>query len=347
MPRNASRRRLVRALIAGGIVLTVLAAAGVVALFTVQSRLAGQIGRIDGVFDGLTDRPSRPTSGPGAEAVNILLMGTDRRSEVGTTGSGAGADAWVPGAQRTDTIMVLHLDADREGGSLISIPRDSWVPIPGYGEAKINAAFSLAGPSLAVATVEELTGLRIDHLAVVDWSGFSAMIDEVGGVTVKVPRTVTDSKRDITWEAGVHDLDGERALKYVGQRYGLPLGDLDRVRRQQAVLRALLGQSMTTLRTSHPVELYDLLDTATQHISVDEEWEVDEMRGLMLDVREMRRGSMRFLTAPVAGFGWEGEQSVVYLDRGANEQLWKDVRADRMDAWLDRNPGVEVLGPVS
>ncbi|QZY29797.1 LCP family protein [Nocardioides coralli] len=347
MPRLASRRRILRASIFGGVVLVVLAVAAFAGLYATQSRLAGQVQRIEGVFDGLEQRPERPTSGPGAESVNILLMGTDRRSDVATTGAGAGAAEWVPGAQRTDTIMVLHLDADRETGSLISIPRDSWVAIPGYGEAKINAAFSFAGPSLAVATVEQLTGLRMDHLAVVDWSGFEAMIDEVGGVTVKVPRTVTDSKRKITWTKGEHFLDGERALKYVGQRYGLPNGDLDRVRRQQAVLRALLAQSMTELRSSSPLDLYDLLDTATQHVSVDEEFEVGEMRDLLLDVRGMRKGSMHFLTAPVAGFGWEGEQSVVYLDGPANAAMWRDVREDRMDAWLDRNPGLEVTGPVS
>lgn len=347
MPRIASRRRIVRASIFGGIVLTLLAVAAFVGLWTTQARLAGQVDRIEGVFDGLTERPEKPRSGPGAEAVNLLLMGTDRRSDVATTGSGAGAAEWIPGAQRTDTIMVLHLDADREEGTLISIPRDSWVPIPGYGEAKVNAAFSLAGPSLAVATVEQLTGLRIDHLAVVDWSGFSAMIDEVGGVTVKVPRTVEDTKRNIVWEKGEHRLDGERAVKYVGQRYGLKLGDLDRVRRQQAVLRALLAESMTTLRSSGPMGLYDLLDTATKHISVDEEFEVDEMRDLLLDVRGMRKGSMHFMTVPVAGFGWEGEQSVVYLDQPANDSLWRAVREDRMDVWLEENPGRELTGPVS
>ena len=84
--------------------------------------------------------------------------------------------------------MVLHINADRDGASLISIPRDSWVNVPGHGYNKVNAAFSLAGPSLAVETVEDLTGVRIDHLAVVDWEGFRSLIDSVGGVTVTVPQ---------------------------------------------------------------------------------------------------------------------------------------------------------------
>ena len=120
--------------------------------------------------------------------------------------------------------MILHIDADREGASLISIPRDSWVNVPGYGHNKINAAFSLAGPSLAVETVEDLTGVRIDHLAVVDWEGFRSLIDTVGGVTVTVPRTVEDPHNDVVWTKGRHPLNGAAGADLLRQRYGLPDG---------------------------------------------------------------------------------------------------------------------------
>ena len=197
-------------------------------------------------------------------------------------------------------------------------------------------------------TVEDLTGVRIDHLAVVDWSGFEAMIDAVGGVDITVPRTVEDPLRNLVWTEGKHHLSGEEALDYVRQRHGLPRGDLDRVRRQQALLRSLLGRSMATLRSLNPVELYDLLDTATRNISVDSEWSVGEMRDLLLDMRDMTKADMYFLTAPVSGFGWEGAQSVVYLDEAANESLWQDVREDRVSEWVSvHKPESEVTGPVS
>ena len=112
--------------------------------------------------------------------------------------------------------MVLHIDGDRGGGSIISIPRDSWVTVPGYGQAKINVAFSYAGPSLTA--------------------------DTLGGVEVNIPETTYDSMRKKKWTAGRHKLDGAETLTYVRQRYGLPGGDFDRIKRQQNVMRTLMGK---------------------------------------------------------------------------------------------------------
>ena len=145
--------------------------------------------RIPGVFDGLDDRPSQADRRAG-DAVNVLVVGTDRRSDVPTTGSDARAAAWVPGAQRSDALMILHISADR---AVRRSSRSRVTPgstCPGYGMNKINAAFSFAGPSLTIQTVELLTSVRIDHLAVIDWSGFEALIDAVGGIDVTVPETV-------------------------------------------------------------------------------------------------------------------------------------------------------------
>jgi LCP family protein required for cell wall assembly len=337
----------VRLLVGLVVVLLLLGVAAVGAALMLQSRLDGQVDRIDGVFDGLENRPEKPVSGPGADAVNILLMGTDRRSEDATTGTGAAGPSWVPGAQRTDTIMLLHVDGDREGASVISIPRDAWVDVPGHGPNKVNAAFSLAGPSLAVETIEQLTDVRIDHLAVVDWSGYRELIDSVGGVQVNVPRTVEDPHNDVLWVKGRQTLDGDLALLYVRQRYGLARGDLDRVRRQQAVVRALLQESMGTLRSAQPVAIYDLLDTLTRNISVDSDWSVGEMRDLLLDLRSTKVSEIEFLTVPVAGFGTEGGgQSVVHLDDVAAAGLWRSVREDDVAAWVTDHEVETVTGPV-
>jgi LCP family protein required for cell wall assembly len=330
------RRRWTRALV--GVIVCMLVLASVpfgIALYF-EHRLSGNVSRIAGVFDGLTDRPAR-AAGPAGEAVNILVVGTDRRSDVPTTGSGARAAAWIPGAQRSDALMILHVDADRRAASIISIPRDTWVLVPGYGMNKINAAFSLSGPSLAIQTVELLTNVRIDHLAVVDWAGFEALIDAVGGIEVTVPETVTDSSRDVRWTAGVHRLDGAAALDYVGQRYGLPNGDLDRVARQQVVLRTLMQQSLQQEMRKDPRKLYDFLDTVTRHLSIDDEWSTRDILRLAVSMRDFRTKDLTYLTMPVGGFGTERGQSVVYADQRAARGMWGAVIADEIDDWAARH----------
>lgn len=326
---RGTRRALVGLAVCVVLILTMLAGTTV----WLRHQL-GQIDRIDGVFDSLPNRPERPTTGPGARAMNVLLLGTDRRSDVATTGSEAVAEAWVPGAQRSDLMMLVHIDADRDDVTAISLPRDSWVDVPGHGMSKINAAYSYGGPSLAVQTVEQLTGVRIDHLAVVDWTGFSELTDALGGITVEVPRTVHDSARGVTWTAGTHRLDGQQALDYVGQRYGLPGGDLDRVRRQQAVFSTLAAESLDRRRS--PATVVDLIGMLTRHVSVDDEWGSSEMASLGWSLRDVGRRDVHYLTAPVEGLGWAGSQSIVRLDREAGAALWEDVRQDRLDDWTGR-----------
>ena len=342
-PRPRTGHRVLIGLFACVAALALAAAGGLVYL---QSELSGQVNRIDNVFTGLEDRPARSTTGTAGDALNILVMGTDRRSDAATTGSDATGAEWVPGAQRTDTIMILYVDGDREGASLISIPRDAWVNVPGYGMNKINAAFSFAGPSLAVQTIEDYTGIRIDHLAVIDWTGFETLTDTLGGVTVTVPRTIEDTRHNVVWTKGKQTLDGAQALMYVRQRYGLPNGDFDRIRRQQAFVRSLMRTSITTLRGSNPKSAFDLLDAMTRTVSVDEEWSFDHMRDLTLDLRGLSLRTVDFITTPVRGLGREGDQSVVYLDRAANRDLWSDVFDDRVDRWVDANDAAVASGPV-
>lgn len=326
------RHRLRRVLI--GLLLCVLVLGGIPAaiLGYLGYHLNHQVQRIPDVFTGLPDRPAR-AAGVAAQAQNILLLGTDRRSDVPTTGSTAQAPSWEPGEQRSDAIMILHVSADRQEVSVVSIPRDSWVDVPGHGPAKINAAFSYGGPRLAVETVEQLTHIHIDHLAVIDWDGLIALTDDVGGVDVDIPATVHDTAWNVTWTAGRHHLDGQQALAYVRQRYGLPGGDFDRERRQQAVLRAIMLASLDAHLASSPKQLYGFLDTTTQHLSIDSDWSLKAMGSLALSLRNLDSANLKFLVAPVAGTGMEGAQSVVRLAPRADAGLWDAIAADRMDEW--------------
>ncbi|GGU18576.1 LCP family protein [Nocardioides albus] len=328
-----------------GITFVVLVGAVAGSGWYLAHRLDRQVQTVD-VFSGLEDRPE-PATAAAAGAMNILLLGTDGRTGgKATTGSQATA-SWTPGEQRADTMMLLHLSADRRSASVVSIPRDSWVRIPGHGKAKVNAAFSQGGPRLSVQTVEKLTGVRIDHVAWVDWAGFEEIGDLLGGVEVYVPETVHDSARNHTWTKGSHLLSGEEALLYVRQRYGLPGGDLDRVKRQQYVLRSILRGLRQSVDPKNPKKAYDLLDIITRHLTVDSGFSGGDLRGLALDLARMPSSDLTFFTAPVAGLGKEGAQSVVHLDKRKGRQLWEAMREDEMDVWLAENPGIVTGQTVS
>ncbi|MCI0687523.1 MAG: LCP family protein [Sporichthyaceae bacterium] len=231
---------------------------------------------------------------------------------------------------------MVHLSADRERAYVISFPRDSWVEIPGHGRNKINAAFSLGGPTLYVRTMEQLTGIRIDHLAIIDWDGFIGLTNALGGIDVTIPQTVYDSANDRTWEAGQYHLNGTDALDYVRQRYGLPRGDFDRVQRQQNFLREIMHKTLSTGTLSNPLKLARVLDAVTKTVSVDDTLSNSELRGLALSLRSLRQRDVEFLTAPTLGTGMEGAASVVYLDEDRAERLFEAIKNDDVQGYLDR-----------
>ncbi|NCD16922.1 MAG: LytR family transcriptional regulator, partial [Actinobacteria bacterium] len=196
--------------------------------------------RIDDPFADLTNRPTRPapsagaTEEPGEPPVNVLVLGSDSRISAGDPSQ------WAYGAQRTDAIMIVQVSGDREDAFVMSIPRDSWVPIPGYGMAKINAAFSYGGPALMIQTVEDLTGVYIDHFAVTDFESFATITDALGGVRMNLPNGL--SGNGVNLAPGEHVLNGEQALVYVRQRYNLSGGDFSRVQRQQNWMRGIMRE---------------------------------------------------------------------------------------------------------
>jgi LCP family protein required for cell wall assembly len=337
-PSPERPHRLRRGLLIGSLVLLALLLVIAGGAFWWLNSFAGKIHRIPDVFSSIPEqqRPDKPAAGqPGHGGLTFLLAGTDRRSDVPTTGQEAEANQFVPGAQRTDTIMLVHLTDDRKKAYVVSIPRDSWVPIPGHGYNKINAAYSFGGPALYVRTIERLTGIRVDHLAVIDWSGFKTLTDAVGGVTVTVPKTVHDSARDRTWTAGTHHLDGDEALLYVRQRHGLPAGDFDRVKRQQYFLRVLMGKALSQNTFTNPLRLGRLLNAVTKTVSVDDTLSDGDLRSLALSLRALRTDDVIFLTIPTTGTGFEGKASVVYVDKARAAALWKAVRGDDLPAFLD------------
>ncbi|MDI3298714.1 MAG: LCP family protein [Bacillota bacterium] len=151
----------------------------------------------------------------------------------------------------TDSILLARIDPASRRAALLSIPRDLWVAIPGHGHGRINSAYELGGPALVEEVVAQLTGIRPDYFLVIDYDGFRRLIDDVGGVTVDVPRTLDDPAfpapdmvhyQHLVIPKGVQHMDGQLALAYVRERHADPLGDLGRAQRQQQLLLALKQQ---------------------------------------------------------------------------------------------------------
>lgn len=318
------------------VVLLVLSGGVLGGLYLLSENLAGKVERVPSVFEPLDpqQRPA-PGEGPENEARTILVVGTDSRSDTPSTGDQAPGSAAELGGARSDTIMLVRLAADRTRASVVSIPRDTWVEIPGRGSAKINAAFAHGGPALLIHTLEELTDVRVDHFAVVDFAGFRALTDAVGGIEVEVASATSNAGVD--FHEGTNHLDGEQALAYVRQRHGLPDGDLDRVQRQQQSLKALLNEAISGETLRDPRHAYDLLNTVTDWVSVDDTLSNSELKSMVFDLRSLRPGGITYLTAPVAGTGTEGDQSVVYLDDDRAEELWNALNHGHIDTYVQEN----------
>lgn len=330
------RRRLRRALLALGIVV-VLVSGGAVAYGLTVGKYDRNVSRVDGVIDeDATDRPPVPVD---VTAQNWLVVGSDSRAKKGTSGADAKDPLWKPGMQRTDTMMIVHLAGDGKRVSVTSIPRDTWVDIPGHGKGKVNAAFSYGGPRLLVRTVEQLTKIRIDHYAAIDFAGFKAMTDAVGGVDVTIPRTVTDCSNGTVWQKGRHHLEGNAALKYVRQRCGLPNGDLDRIRRQQGFLLALLDKARSRDVLANPRRLDQLLDSTSKSVTVDDSVSGGDLRSLLFHYREVRAADLVFLTLPIRSSGMVGGQSVLFLDDAEARKLFTALRKDDVERYVQSGGG--------
>ena len=296
-----------------------------------------------------SQRPVRePVAG---KAMNILLAGTDNGTSGSTLSDAVASGAWDPGEFRSDTVMVVHLDATRQHVYVVSIPRDIWVPIDGIGMSKLNAAFSYGGPSLLVRTVEELTKLRIDHVAMIDWAGFKDLTTALGGVQVYIPETFYDTSQKREWKKGYQTLAGQDALQYVRTRYDLPSenGDFGRINRQQNFLRQVLHDAMSSGTLTNPIRLANVLRAITSNLTVDDDFSTGDMRSLALQLRGIGSKAVTFMTAPLRkepyGTSPDG-QSIVLLDKREGRALWRSMRVDDVESYLAKYGG-NLLPPPS
>ncbi len=247
----------------------------------------------------------RPTA-LAAGAQNILIMGSDTRAGEGNDRYGSGDD----GGERSDTTILLHIAADRQNATAMSIPRDLMVEIPSCRKAdgsrtreqfaQFNWAFAFGGTACTIRTVERLTGIRVDHHMVVDFRGFKDMVDAVDGVEVCLREPIDDPDAHLTLPAGKQTLDGEQALGFVRARKSLGNGsDTERMDRQQRFLGALVKKVQSNGVLLNPVRLYPVLDAATKSLTTDAGLDsLKDMYDLTRSVRGIPTEKVQFLTVP-------------------------------------------------
>ena len=262
-----------------------------------------------------------PEAGSG-NGTNFLVIGSDTR------GSDRG---------RSDVIVLVHVPQDPTSVQMIHFPRDLYVSIPGHGKNKINAAYAFGGAPLLVQTMQNLLGVRIDHVARTDFEGFKAMTDAVGGIRVYAEEgNNARGNGGVAIQKGWNDLDGEQALGFVRERYELSEGDISRGRRQLAVIKALLLKATSKETITNPVRIARFTDAATENLVVDQDLTVGDMRDYAFELRDLRSSDVVFATAPFTGFAMDPVAgSIDVVDVEGMDLLGKALRTDTMDDYLD------------
>lgn len=306
----------------------------------VRSQLSA-IGSLGDPFATLSNRAPYAQTTADQEPVTFLVLGSDSRIE------SADPSQWEVGAQRTDTIMLVQVAGDRKNVNVMSIPRDSWVPIPAnqvIGQesyAKINAAYSWGGPTLLIQTVENLTGIHIDHFAIANFESFKALTDQLGGVeiTLTQPLDLTGAQdaanSSNVLQPGTHRLNGEQALIYARERYTLPNGDFDRIKRQQNWMRAIMQEAISRDTLTNPVKLAGLIGTIKSTVATDEAFTASAMTKLAQSLSDVRSDDVNFFQAPTNGTGTSDDgQSIVVVDNAGLAAVSEAYKTDTVTQYV-------------
>jgi polyisoprenyl-teichoic acid--peptidoglycan teichoic acid transferase len=303
----------------------------------------GKVDKIDFACDVLRncgdDDPGRP--------MNVLLVGSDSRAEISPEEREQFGTEGQVGSQRSDTIIILHVDPDAEKARLMSIPRDLSVPIAGSEDAgprRINTAFA-QGPEVLIATLRDQLGIEIDHYAQVDFNGFRGIVDAIGGVEMYFPSPVRDtvSGLDIAEPGCVH-LDGDRALAFVrsrnyqyqdGGRWRVdPTADIGRIERQQTFIRRVIGKASQVGR--NPVKLNSIINSAVPNVKIDKAFSTKDMLRLAKRFRSLEADAVEMLPLPTVQTR-EGGAAVLKLKQPEAGEI--------IDRFVGRADPVQPAGP--
>ena len=299
-------------------------------------QVSGAIDRID-AFGSVNSRPDKPN-----KALNYLLVGSDTREgltreqrkllRVGSTKTAAGS--------RSDTMLIVHISKDRDKATIISIPRDSLVTIPEHVSTldktkmvpprpgKINAAFAFGGAPLLIQTLEDETGVRIDHYIEIGFAGFAGMVDALGGVEICTKKDIDDPGSHLVLPAGVHTLNGVESLKYVRTRDFDGMGDLGRMQRQQQFMSAVLRKLTSTGVLLNPVKLLNFFNAAIATVKTDSQLDKSDLLTLAKQLKNLSSSNVRTLTIPLGNSNArvDGVGSVVIWDSELAPELFNRLR---------------------
>lgn len=268
----------------------------------------------------LADYAERVGDTPGT---NWLLVGSDGRAGLTPEQEQELATGGEVGPERTDTIMLVHVPKSGKT-TLVSLPRDSYVSIPGNGRDKLNAAFAIGGPQLLVQTVEIATGVHIDHYAQIGFSGFAGVVDALGGIDVCLPAPIDDPLAGINLPAGCQKLSGPEALGFVRTR-ATALADLDRVNNQRIFMAALVKKATSTATLVNPFKLWPLATGTVKSLKVDKGdhiWHLAQLGWAL-------RGDTVATTVPIGGFDDTASGNVLVWDKNKASQFFDALASDR------------------
>jgi LCP family protein required for cell wall assembly len=261
-------------------------------------------------------------TGEAAHAQNILLLGQD----VDTVDPDS---PQFVGKQQADTIMLVHIPADRQRVYVMSVLRNSIVDIPGHGRQTVNAALAYGGMPLQVQTIEQLLGVRIDHVMSVSLVGLKGLTDALGGVTVDNP--VAFANDGFRFRSGAHRLDGRQALAYVRAGSSSATGDAGRARAQTAYLRGVLEDVFRAKTLLNPGALAAAVSVMSPYLTVDKGLDSGYVANLGFSLRDVRADDVKAFTLPAPTVRMLGAARALELDRGALDRIRRDLRNDSLD----------------
>ncbi|WUQ39371.1 LCP family protein [Streptomyces sp. NBC_00234] len=318
--------------VATGISVLVLGAGGIG--HAIVSSLETGIDRVD----AFKDMKNRPRAGHG---LNLLLVGTDGRDKITPAEKKKYKLGGAP-CHCTDTIMLVHLSADKGRASVVSLPRDSYAEMPAHTDGttgekhaghpvKLNAAYAEGGPNLTVRTVERMTGVKIDHYVEADFTSFMKTVDTLGGVKICTARPMKDSYTGLDLPAGTHELDGGQALQYVRSRHIDGAADLGRMQRQQKFMAALIKQTTSSGVLLNPVKFQQVVSSMLSSVRADTGFGTEQMLALGKAMRGFTPASSEFTSVPIENpsFPVKGIGSTVKWDAKKSKKLFQALREDK------------------
>jgi LCP family protein required for cell wall assembly len=310
----------------------VLASAGIG--HAVVTSLGEGIARVD----PFKDMKNRPAAGHG---MNVLLVGTDGRDKITEEERQKYRLGGAP-CHCTDTMMIVHIAADRDRATIVSLPRDSYAEVPAHTDQttgaehgshpiKLNAAYAEGGPQLTVRTVENMTHVKVDHYLEVDFASFMQTVDVLGGVNICTAQPLKDSYTGLDLTAGTHTLNGGQALQYVRSRHVDGASDLGRMQRQQRFLAALIERATSSGVLLNPMKFRDVTRAVLGSVRADQGFGTDELLDLGRAMRNFSPSSSEFTTVPIGQMAYavKGIGSTLKWDENKATALFQSLRDDK------------------